>query len=185
MPTLADGSPLPGYITYNLETNFLSVTASSSLTPVNLTLKLYAYLNDRVTTPRTEFNTLAVELYGASSIIPIQPKFNFEFNPHASISSVSLPGKYYLKPTPPSAYTNIVYAIAAGSTAPAGLTITGDILQVSPSTPFGIYDFSVTATDTVSTKTATLSFSIYFRGQVVSADSNDDEGASFPYLVDG
>jgi hypothetical protein len=182
MPTLADGSPLPGYITYDMETNFLTVTASSSLTPVNLTLKLYAYL--RVTTPR-EFNTLTVELYGASSITPIQPKFNFEFNPHASISSVSLPGKYYLKPTPPSAYTNIVYAIAAGSTAPAGLTISSDVLQVSPSTPFGIYDFSVTATDTVSTKTAILSFSIYFRGQVVSADSYDDEGASFPYLVDG
>jgi hypothetical protein len=67
MPTLADGSPLPDYITYDMETNMLTVTASSSLTPVILTLKLYAYLNDRVTTPRSEFNTLIVELYDAST----------------------------------------------------------------------------------------------------------------------
>ena len=67
--TLADGSALPSYVTYDRYTHVMTVNVGASQAPATITVKACANLNDRVTTAKLECQTKTVELiYVATSI---------------------------------------------------------------------------------------------------------------------
>lgn len=60
---LADDSELPSFMAYDVFTKELTVNLGASLTPTKFTVKACAYLNDKVTTAKSECKELEIDLY--------------------------------------------------------------------------------------------------------------------------
>jgi hypothetical protein len=60
MLVLKDGSALPSFMTYDVYTKELTIIISASYMPVKYTVKACAYLNDRVTTAKSDCKEIEV-----------------------------------------------------------------------------------------------------------------------------
>ena len=64
----ADGSPIPSYIIYDVYTKIVTVNVGASQAPASITVKACAYLNDKVTTAKSECKETLIEIFYADSL---------------------------------------------------------------------------------------------------------------------
>ncbi len=62
-PKLSDGSQLPSFITYDVYSHQLKVNVDANHTPSTILVKACAYLNDKVTTAKSECKDIAIVIY--------------------------------------------------------------------------------------------------------------------------
>jgi len=108
MPTLADGSALPSYVTYSLQSNILTLNIDPSVVATTLTINFTAKLDDRVTLARSNNNQLTIELIKATSISLTSTNVSVEYEVGVA-KTFNLPSVSWL---PLDAEVNVVYSAA-------------------------------------------------------------------------
>ena len=109
MPTLADGSALPSYVTYSLQSNILTLNIDPSVQATTLTINFTAKLDDRVTLARSNNNQLTIEIKEkATSISLASTSLSVEYEVGFA-KTFNLPSVSCL---PLDAALNVVYSAA-------------------------------------------------------------------------
>jgi hypothetical protein len=66
----ADGSTLPSYITYDVYSTIATVNVgAASRSPSTITVKACAYLNDKVTTAKSECKEMLIKIFYADHLV--------------------------------------------------------------------------------------------------------------------
>ena len=73
----ADGSPLPSFITYDVLTKLVTINVAASQVPATITVKACAYLNDKVTTAKSECKQTIIKVFSATSLAFTLAAFSF------------------------------------------------------------------------------------------------------------
>jgi hypothetical protein len=113
----ADGSALPSYITYNVNTKTVTVNVSTPMASSSVTLKACAKLNDKITVPKTECKETQVEIFSADSLTFSQTTHYYETEKPSQEILFDFPTMSW---TPSDAITQISYALTG---APAFLIL--------------------------------------------------------------